>query len=287
VATVARIVDLDETTELLRMDTLGSQFTLNRLDYGFPEVRAAFTTRAGSDGEIDRTKFHGARLVTTTVTLDGAQGPIGPALDVIRGLAHPQRRLWLYVKRDDWPLGERRILVRGESVTTPSNGKLPVQVQTVWRAPKGVMEAAQPVNVVLSPSATPVGGRTEPETFPFAYNPGLIPGSAFVPVGGTVAAVPVIDMYGPCSDPAVFVISTGQRIAFTGLTLAAGDFLRVDMGLHTAFLNNDPNQSRYNRFDFIVSSWWTLPAGVQQVAFSPSAPSTGCQALLKFRSRWL
>lgn len=288
-ATVARIMDLDGTTELLRMDTLNSQFTLNRLDYGFPEVRPAFSPHAGEDGEIDRTKFHGARLVTTTVTLDAALGPIGPALDLIRALAHPQRRMWMYVKRDDWPLGERRIFVRGESVTTPSNGKLPVQVQTVWRAPKGVLSAAQPVTIVLSPlGGAGQGGIASPVASPFALQAGLVPGATLIRVDGTIPTPVIADLYGPCSDPLLRCVDVAGQIYFPGLTLAAGDFLRVDFEAHTALLNGDPAQSRYGSFDFTTSTWWRLPAGPSvQLVYTPNAAGPGCQAVLSFRPRWL
>jgi len=289
VATVARIVDIDGTTELLRMDTLGSQFTLNRLDYGFPEVRAAFSSHAGADGEVDRTKFHGARLVTTTVTLDAAQGPVGPALDVIRALAHPLRRLWLYVRRDDWPLGERRIFVRGESVTTPSNGKLPVQVQAVWRAPKGVLEAAQAVTVTLNPlGGAAQGGIASPLASPVVMQPGLVPGATLVRVDGTIPTPAVADMYGPCADPLLRCVDVNAQVYFPGLTLAAGDFLRVDLAAQTALLNGDPAQTRMSTYDFTTSSFFRLPAAPSvQLVFTPNAPGPGCQAVVSWRPRYL
>ncbi len=278
--TSARLVD-SAGTELLRMDPTWAEFTLNRLDLGFPEVRAVSDPLAGGDGEVDSTQYVGARAITAALTLSR---PVGPKLDLLRGLCHPGRRLWLHVARDDWD-GERRILVRGNDVAAvPANL---TRAQVGWRAPAGLLEAVAADSVTLSPVGNASGGAAYPLTYPVAFNPGLVPGAALLQVGGTVPAPPIIDIYGPCHDPLVRLIGTGEQVRLL-MPVAAGQFVRVDMTARTVLLNGDPNQSRYGRLDFATSSWWALSVGnAVQVVFSPEGPGAGCQAVLRWRRKWI
>ncbi len=278
--TSARLVD-SAGTELLRMEPVWADFCLNRLDLGWPEVRAVSEALAGGDGEVDSTQYVGARAITAALTL---ARPVGPKIDLLRGLCNPGRRLWLHVARDDWD-GERRILVRGNDVAAvPANL---TRAQVGWRAPAGLLESTLPDAVILSPLGDASGGAAYPLTYPVAFDPGLVPGAALLQVGGTVAAPPVIDIYGPCSNPLVRLVGTGEQVRLL-MPVAAGEFVRVDMAARTVLLNGDLNQSRYGRLDFASSSWWSLPIGQEvQVVFSPEAPSAGCQAVLTWRRTWI
>ncbi len=258
-----------------------ADYTLNRLDLGFPEVRAVSDPLAGGDGEVDSTQYIGARAITAALTLSR---PVGPKIDLLRGLCHPGRRLWLHVARDDWD-GERRILVRGNDVAAvPTNL---TRAQVGWRAPAGLLEAVTADSVTLSPVGNASGGAAYPATYPRAFDPGLVPGAALLQVGGTVAAPPVIDIYGPCHDPLVRLVSTGEQVRLL-MPVAAGQFVRVDMAARTVLLNGDLNQSRYGRLDFVSSSWWALPVGsAVQVVFTPEGPRAGCQAVLVWHRKFL
>ncbi len=278
--TTARLVDF-AGTELLRMDPVWADFCLNRLDLGWPEVRAVSEALAGGEGEVDATQYIGARAITAALTL---ARPVGQKIDLLRGLCHQGRRLWLHVNRDDWD-GERRILVRGNDVAAvPANL---TRAQVGWRAPAGLLEAVTADSVTLSPVGQASGGAAYPVTYPLAFDPGLVPGAALLRVGGTVPAPPVIDIYGPCHDPLVRLVGTGEQVRLL-MPVAAGQFVRVRMAARTVLLNGDPNQSRYGRLDFASSSWWSLPVGAAvQVVFSPEAPSAGCQAVLRWRRTWI
>ncbi len=263
------------------MSPAWADYTLNRLDLGFPEVRAVSDPLAGGDGEVDSTQYVGARAITAALTLSR---PVGPKIDLLRGLCHPGRRLWLHVARDDWD-GERRILVRGNDVAAvPANL---TRAQVGWRAPAGLLQSVVADSVTLSPVGNASGGLAYPETYPVAFDPGLVPGAALISVGGTVPAPPVVDIYGPCGNPLVRLVGTGEQVRLL-MPVAAGEFVRVDMAARSVTLNGDLNQSRYGRLDFASSSWWTLPVGdAVQVVFSPEAPSAGCQAVLTWRRTWI
>ncbi len=267
--------------EVLNLSIDGS-YILRALDLGFPDVRDSAEAIPGMDGEVDTTAHVGARAITAEVSV--SQVGAGPLIDKLAGVMHPGARYWLYVGRADWP-GERRILARGASFSCPPSNLRTAQMG--FRCPSGLLEDAAEQSVTLAPQGSAVGGTTFPREFPFAFDPGLVPGAAVVDVGGTVSVPPAIDIYGPCTDPLVRVVTTGAQMILRG-DIAAGDFVRINTAARTILRNNDPNYSVYGQLDFAASTWLTLPAGENvQVVFSPASSSGGCQAVLRWASRWL
>jgi hypothetical protein len=280
----ARLVDPATGTELVSYGGWTPAGILEQLDLGFPAPREVTAPRAGTHGTVDSTRWAGARAITMQVAMP-AQPDTDTAVDNLAGLLNPQLRLWLYVQRPGWA-SERRILVRGATFTCPPG--ILRKAQAGWVAPNALLEDADESATTLMPSGTGTGGVSMPITMPVTFAGGVISGSAFVNVGGTAPAPVQIDVYGPCSDPMVRCIDTAEQIKFTGITIAAGDFLRIDTANRTAYLNGLTDQSRYNKIDFLSSTWLTLPPGrTSQVVFSPTSPSGNCQAVLTWRARYL
>lgn len=277
-----RLVDLNGN-ELLSVAEDPFGLILTNLDLGFPAPRAVSTPTPGGDGSTDTTRYVGERAITAEVVCAyDAQADRNRWVDAMSGLMHPGWRYWLHVFEDGWA-SERRILVRGDTFTRTATP--PVTVQMGWHAQAGLFEDTIVNSQILSPSGGAEGGLSLPLTFPMSFGVGVVPGYAYVTVGGTVPTPPTIDMYGPCSAPSVELVGTGQTVEFPGLALTAGTFLRVDLGAHTAYLNGDPTQSRYQFLDFAESDWWMLPPGVQQLLFAPASPGAGCQAVVSWRTR--
>lgn len=284
-SSTVRLVDPKTGTELVSYGSWTAGGVLKSIDLGFPAVRESKSNRSGAHGTVDSTRFFGDRAITAEVWMP--QPPnTDSAVDQLAGFMNPASRLWLYVQRPNWPQ-ERRTLVRGAAFACPP-GVMRV-AQAGWVSSSGLFEDAAVQSVTLVPSGTATGGRSYPLVEPRSYVSGLVTGATLIALSGNAPSPPTIDIYGPCSDPMVRCVDTGEQIAFTGLSLAAGDFLRVDMAARTVFLNNDPSQSRYNRLDFAHSTWWQLPAGDPsvQVVFSPFSPSPGCQAVLSWRNQWI
>lgn len=277
----AQLVD-DAGTVLLNMDRDMTGLILNTIDLGYPTVREATSNLSGQDGELDVTQFTGGRAITAEVTLPVSG--IGPLMDTVRGLMHPGRRMWLYVWRDDWGVS-RRIRVRGASLSAPS-GSLPRKAQLGWKAPGPTFQDVTATSVTLNPANQPGGGMSFPVTLPMSFASGLVPGASLLTVNGNVNAAPTIDIYGPCSGPLFRVVDTGAQLSFSGLTIAAGDYLHIDVAARTITLDSDPNQPMYSTLDFATSSWPTLPPGNPQVVFSPASESPGCVAVVSWRSQW-
>jgi hypothetical protein len=283
IASTMRLVDPTTSTELLSVGPFTST-VLNSLDLAYPDVRGSAQVRSGAHGTNDNTRYVGARSITAQMTLP--QGVAADAAcDLIAGLCNPGLRLYLYAQRPGWP-AERRVMVRGAAFTCPPGTNRQGQAQ--FTAPLGLLQSVTATTVTLAPAGPSTTGRGVPRSVPSTYTGGLSAGAALVNVDGNVPAPPIVDIYGPCSNPLIRCVDTGAQLSFAGLTLAAGEYLHVDVENHRVWLNGDPTQNRYNALDFASSTWWTLPdtAGVQ-VLFSADAASGACQAVLSFYPRWL
>lgn len=278
--TGARLVNLDGT-ELLAF--AGDPLRLQQVFLGYPDVRGASTPLPGRSGEEDTTRYTGASAVTLDIAVqDGDVVGRDVWLDRIRGYCRPGLRAWLYLASTDWSQ-ERRILVRGDQAPVMFSQPGVQRVSIGLRAPLGVWESAQLTTYTLFPTSGGEGGFATPVVFPVTLDPGNVPGAASITAGGTEVAYPYVDIYGFCADPVLKNLTTGEQVAFVGLTIQAGDFLRVDLGGQAALLSNDAGQSRLSLLDFTTSTWWGLDPGVSQVAFVPGNPGPSCQAVLAFR----
>lgn len=280
--TTARLVDDDGTgLEVLRFDdSIG--VVLTSLDIAFPDVRATSSLKTSQDGTIDTTLYTGARTITAELLLP-ATGWYSVE-DALRAVLHPAARYYLHVQRPGWA-SERRILVGGRTYT-PDMGQ-PKRAQIGWSAPLGMFEDLQLTGATLFPSLSGAGGGiTLPTPLPFTFTAGTVPGAALVTVAGTAPTPITVDFYGPCTNPSLLLTGKSQKLALN-LSIAAGDFVRVDFDARTIWLNNDQNLSKYASLNFPVSSWWPLPVGHQVVAFNPATAGVGAQAVVTWRSRWI
>lgn len=277
-----RVVDPATGNELLNVQIDPMGFILTNLDLGFPTSRAVTVNLAGADGELDTTAYFGGRTITTEFTLMHDDLLVDAALDTLKSLTYPGLRLYLYIQRDGWP-DERRILVRGDTYAeTAIPGPV---VQMTWHAADAFFEDSTVSTASLSPIGSGEGGVSSPLASPFFFTPGVVPGYALVTVGGTAPVAPIIDLYGPCTGPAIELVDTGQQIIFPGLTIQAGQFVSVDMRNRTAYLNNQTSSSVYSQIDSTQSSWWTMSPGSRQIMYSPSVAGNGCQAILTWRNK--
>jgi hypothetical protein len=274
----------DTGTPLLVLDDGGDDYdtwAVTKVDLGSPEVREQVTNRTWADGTVDRSAWVGARGITVEATAVGGQ----PAVEALRAWCHPARRPWLHIDLPTWP-APRRIQVRGVAITGDLTAVQP-DVQAQWKAPAGLMEDISDRVVQVWPAVGTEPGMREQLSFPFQFPPGGLAGAAELVVEGTAPAWPVIDVYGPMVAPVLHHLGTDALMSFPLLTIAAGDFLRIDMGARTITSLGDPGASRYSALDFSTSSWWSLSPGVERVSLTCATAGAGSMALFRWRSRWL
>lgn len=270
-----------------------TQWRVQHLDLGMPDVREVVEDRPLYDGTLDETRFHGARLVTLAGKAVGdADSAPGSLLDELARFCHLGRRPWLVYRLDGQ--GERRILLRGDRRSAPlevGTGGI-VKWQASWRAPRGVQESDTLHEATANPSEGEPG-RVYDLTFARSYPASAGAGALSIANAGNTSADAVLRIFGPCTGPRVENRDAGGRLEFTaagGLTIADGDYAEVDLAERTATLNGDPGTSllRYLEYaDPARSSWWRLAPGSNLVRFYPHSATPPSSMQIFWRDTWL
>lgn len=262
-------------------------FDVTVFDPGFPPPRASSSPRPDADGEDDSTTYVGARAVVLSGTVvPTATQTRSEVLDRLRAFTLPRRRPWLYFTAEDGG-DERRIRLVPSEHSAPLERPGSAAVTVGWRGPDGFAES---VDVTLeSASATPdvEPGRTYPRTYFLTYPDATPVGAVVVTNPGTAPALPVLELYGPATDPVVANVTTGKVLAFEGIELASGDYLEIDTAEKTILLNGLESASRYGFVDFAVSEWWDLEPGDNLVRYYPAVFDEGAEARVRYRARWI
>lgn len=139
---------------------------------------------------------------------------------------------------------------------------------------------------LLTDSATPStssGGFSFPlGPFPFAFG-SASPGSITANNAGNIESYPAITVEAitDLSGITLTNVTTGESWSIT-LTVAAGDFLVVDMGERTVYLSG--TASRSSLVNRPGSDWWAVQPGDNTLQFSASGDGT---ATFAWRSAWL
>lgn len=110
--------------------------------------------------------------------------------------------------------------------------------------------------VVGNPLTAGGAGLTFPLTFPFVFTESS-GGEASVTNGGSRGTLPVIDLFGFATSPAVILVETGERVQLEG-QISAGEFIRLDFATQQALLNGTVD--RRNLLDNVASTFFEIPA---------------------------
>jgi hypothetical protein len=267
------------------------------LQIGGPEVRTSVQTLPQANGVDDYTAWFGARAVTLTLGVNGADegGPAEVSSDtLLRRVAayqRPDRRPVLAYRwvgdSDMWRLA---LVPRG----MPRSHQLselayPLAV-TQWAAPFGVIEAYEARSVTVLAELGDPGGRVYDLEFPRAYPGGGSKGRTLVDYDGTVPADFVARLYGPVTNPVFGNETTDELLSFTangGLVIAAGEYVEVDTRGRTVLLNSDAGSSRYDRLDTGSLRWPRLHPGPNSIRYNGTATASPAQAELTYRPAYL
>lgn len=264
-------------------------FDVASVDLGFPSIRATTAPRALADGEDDRTTYYGARAVVLSGTVvPSSTLTRQEVLDRLRAFLNPRLRPILYFTLESTG-AERRIILRGDASSAPIERPGSAKVTVGWKGPLGIQEAAAETleTALATPALEP--GRSYPRTYMLTYPDSSPIGSVVVSNAGNVAAYPVLELYGPATDPRVENITGGGRLEFTGLTLGIGDFLEIDVRERTILFNGLDGASRYAFLDFAASSWRGLELGPGDnlLRYYPETYDVGSEAIVRFRDAWI
>lgn len=266
-----------------------SGYILQTYNLGWPSVREVMQNKTDANGARDRTVLHGPRAFSVAVQLNSESSGVASAVlrDRLAAFAHPARRPVAYLQ-EAGDSRERLLRLRGTTVAVPMMHPLFNAMTVSWIVPSGVIEsAARSTFRVNAADLTGADGITFPITFPISWPTAIASGSGTLTTVGNADTPPVLRIYGPCTDPVVVHVEQEKQLAFTGLTIAAGQFLEVDVDRRTVLYQGNTNDPRYDTLDFSVSEWWQLLPGQQTIRFLPATSSPPSLVELEWADMWL
>jgi hypothetical protein len=171
----------------------------------------------------------------------------------------------------------------------PRKLALPIEQRFLYRQPIATVElfatdpriydATQQTQTVGLPSAG--GGLTFNATFNLVFGAVSTGGTINAVNAGNFAAPWTARIDGPCTNPSIQNVGTGETLGFT-ISLALGESLYIDTDARTVLLGNTAN--RYNTLT--TAQWFDLAPGTTQLNFR-AVTGTSAQLTANWRSAWL
>lgn len=267
-------IRLESPNDILILDALDGWGILN-IDLGDPETRPNSQNAPDADGTLDFTSFVGARVITVGLELVEFTQSMWTMINRLKGFTRPRVPLKFCIKLDDlspWIYTQ----VRRSTWTNPLEDLWVQHPIVQWVAPSGIFETVDPSVVTILPAGAGLEiGRTYDRVGDRVYPASPVLGSGSVTNLGTAECYPLLRIYGPCTNPVLYNDTQGKALFFTGLTIAAGQFLEIDTREKTILYQGVATDSRYNTLVFTSSSWWTLSSGVNSLRFIPATSAAG------------
>lgn len=289
---------LGQGTAVLRADdladldlTCGNGWVLTDLQIGFPSERPVVRSRALADGAIDQTTYLGQRAVSLTLTLDNRVATTQSLIDLLMPFVSPRRRPTLTWSLPGSASDFRQLTLRGVDAPLVITRPRYTTIVCSWVSEQACM--VDPVEQCLSVDPNNPAeelGREYDLDFDREYI-GIVPvGGILVPNAGTCLASWTITLDASMTDPTVTI--NGVDMTFDqngGLTLVTGQTLVIDQLNRTILLNNDPNESRYDRVNFEDWDWddLALQPGANIVRLQGSGFTSSSLMTICWRSAWL
>lgn len=253
---------------------------------GQPDLRTADRTRLRRHGMLAGDDFLGGRAVTISLEVSGADDTTFAtnlaALRQALAPGSPEAPLTLKVPAVAGG-GLRRLNAR------PRKLALPVAERYFYRMPVAAVEffSTDPriyddtLSSLVTSLPTAGGGNTFNDTFNSVFGAVSTGGSIFAANLGTFPTPPTFRIDGPCTNPSIENVATGERLEFT-ITLGSGEWLDIDTDARTVLLGG--TASRYSTLT--RADWFDLAPGTTELKFR-AVTGTSAQLTATWRSAWL
>lgn len=278
----------------LDLEDAESGLVCTSFDFGWPDPREYVVTNPGQSGTVDLTSKHSARAVSLELSVSsGTGGARADLLDRLAPFMHPARRPVLhYVDSiDGGNVGTRQVTLAPRGLSTTRTGEVTGSVQAQFVAPDGLSTTDTAIVLRLTPLSSAAAGRSYPLTYSRTYPTATASLPLTVPVFGHSVPHVTAQVYGACTEPELTVTQDGETWtvvkALSSYTLAAGDYLEIDMQNHTVLLNGNPGSSRFEFVDHAVSTWRLPMPGTASLSFTATAPGGTASLVIYAHSTFL
>lgn len=259
---------------------------------GLPELRVQDDNRGYNDGMFSGRDFLAGRTITMEILTLAGNGHSAPYnFDLLQSALLPQSQgltALTFLLSASATQMTMNVRVRSrKTVVDPDYtfGYIRSQVQFFAPDPRYYSDPA--TSLTLTPTASL--GRTYPLTFNRVYNKASVAQSQAVTNAGNWYTAPAISIVGPCTNPIIGNVTTGQYITIN-IALANTDTLTVDLNARTVTLTNASvtNSPRRNQVAS-GSQWFSFAANsTQYLFFGASNISVGLtQATTSYRSAYI
>lgn len=284
--TITARLEADGLTSLVLDPYAG--FAIQALDLGDAVTRDVASNAPDADGTDDVTAYIGARTVIMSIALSPklSHSTRDTLRNRLRAFTHPRLRPKLYMSIDG--AAERVVTLRRGTWSDVMQSAGAARVTVQWVAPYGIIESGTLHQETANASTSGAeGGRAYDLIYDRAYAGGATIGQTAVINVGTADAYPILRVYGLCTNPVITNVTQGKSLAFTGLTINAGEFLEINTRARTVYYLGNSADSRYDKMNFASSAWWTLSPGINLINFTPATFSTPSQTIIEYRDAWL
>lgn len=282
--------------------TVSPQAKLDGVDnlHGLPEAEDLRDSATGRDGEIPRRSvrrgktiaYNGRVRAKTLAEMRQKMAAVSSAfLDLTEGsmLVSPNPLYGLGVTRR---FRARSLsFTPGDEVFDP-NDNWPFQHPFVVALRMSDARFYDPNQVIANTGAIAASvGLAPPFTPPFTLPaPGQGAGAAIVTNPGNAPSDPVIDIYGPATNPLIENTTIGRILKFAGISLDATTFIRVDFASRRILLQGSSDFRA--KLDRGASDWWDagvpgLPPGDSNVRLRGDAVTDPAHATITFNPAYV
>ncbi|MEY9862878.1 hypothetical protein ABH935_008526 [Catenulispora sp. GAS73] len=252
-----------------------------------PGFDTADSPRSGDHGSWPGPRYAQPRVITATVWLAPATRTDTSAITALRGATGIDLdEQWLTVQLH----GETLIsAVRINQRAIPTDrqfalyGVAKASVQFIATDPRRYTLTLQ---TLATSVPQPETGIVWPLTWPLSWGTAGSSGNLQVTNAGNAATHPVVTFTGPCTDPQLANVDTGQMIGYN-LVLAATDVLTVDTGSGQVLLNGAADRRYAAMPNATLEEAFVLPPGSTTLAFRPSAGAPPASAKVAWRSAYM
>lgn len=260
-------------TSLTLDDSSGAAVTLHETDkraatkalgfYGVSAPRDSKRVRPQAHGSINETRWGDGRTMSIEMEIISNVG-VADAYNEFRAVVAPMQQTLdvgpaLMKWQEPSGLALQRLVKLDSEVDPPlqeAAAILNFPVQFHAEDPRAYSQTK--TTATGSALSTLGGGMTMPVVFPFTFTSSGGGAVSFTNAGNRPTP-PVYRIYGQCVNPQVVLLTTPQtRIVING-TVAAGDYLELNVQQRTIMLNG--TTSRLNFYDAANSQWAELPGG--------------------------
>lgn len=264
-------------------------YIISDFQIGFPAVRSVVRNRALADGVLDDTTYVGARAISASIIIDQRQGDPQLLVDELMPYLSPR-----YRPRLTWQIPgsveHRSSIVRGSDAPNVIAGEKFNTVIASWVTTSGVIEASSQTCVVIDPGESAESGRVYDLEFDRSYPPGLGVGEVLVNNPGNTVADWTCTIFGAVTNPVLEINGVEMRFDRNGgLDVGLAQSVTIDTRSRTVLLNNEAEESRYDRMNFMDWTWQQvrLQPGPNLVRFEGLTLGPTAQARLCFRAAYL